>query len=132
MERRDLSLYSICQYVELHLQKRVTCYMSNFWITGHWKILTQLMRNENRIKTNTGWTHWLILRNLKSPVGNEVRSGLLFRVANIVLITPHSNAGIESVYNLVNENKPVGSERNRLDIDGLLASILAVKSKTNF
>ena len=52
---------------------------------------------------------------------------LLFRVANIVLIAPHSNAGIERVFSLVNKNKPVGTERNRIDIDGSLASILAVK-----
>ena len=49
----------------------------------------------------------------------------LFKVAKIVLITPHSNAGIERVYSLV--NKKSGSERNRLDIDGSLSNILAVK-----
>ena len=32
-----------------------------------------------------------------------------------------------SVYSLVNKNKKEGSERNRLDIDGTLSSILAAK-----
>ena len=44
-----------------------------------------------------------------------------------MLSVPHSNAGIERVYSLVNKNKRLGSERNRLDINGSLASIIAVK-----
>ena len=42
---------------------------------------------------------------------------------------PHSNAGIERVYNK-NKNRHEGSERNRLEIDGSLSSILAVKLDT--
>ena len=72
-------------------------------------------------------TIWYILQSLKSPVGNHYRFRLLFEVAKIVLLTPHSNASIERVYSLVNKNKRAGSERNRLDIDGSLSSILAVK-----
>ena len=72
-------------------------------------------------------TIWYILQAVKSPTGNHYRFRLLFKVAKIVLITPHSNAGIERVYSLVNKNKRTGSERNRLDIDGSLSSILAVK-----
>ncbi|KAG1665347.1 AP-4 complex subunit mu-1 [Nymphon striatum] len=48
----------------------------------------------------------------------------LFKVAKLVLLIPHLNAGIERVYSLVNKNT---SERNRMDIDGTLSSILAVK-----
>lgn len=70
---------------------------------------------------------WYILQRMRSPIGNESRFGLLFKVAEIVLIVPHSNACIERVYSLVNKNKRIGSERNRLDIDGSLASIIAVK-----
>ena len=58
---------------------------------------------------------------------NNFRFHNLFEVAKIMLITPHSNAGIERVYSLVNKNKSKGSERNRLDVDGSLPSILAVK-----
>ena len=64
---------------------------------------------------------------MRYPIGNESRFGLLFKIAEIVLIVPHSNACIERVYSLVNKNKRMGSERNRLDIDGSLASIIAVK-----
>ena len=39
-------------------------------------------------------TIWYILQALKSPIGNHYRFRLLFKVAKIVLITPHSNAGI--------------------------------------
>ena len=70
---------------------------------------------------------WYQLQRMHSPVGNESRFGLLFRVAQIVLVAPHSNAGIERVYSLVNKNKRQGCERNRLDIEGSLASIIAIK-----
>ena len=43
------------------------------------------------------------------------------------MITPHSNAGIERVFSLVNKSKSAGSDRNRLDIEGSLSSIPAVK-----
>ena len=49
-----------------------------------------------------------------------------FKVVVLVLITPHS-AGIKRVYSLVNKNKPAGSDRNRIDIDGTLTSILSMK-----
>ena len=65
--------------------------------------------------------------NRKSLLGGESRFGLLLRVACIVLITPHSNAGIERVYSLVNKNKRVSTERSRLDIEGSLPSIIVVK-----
>ena len=72
-------------------------------------------------------TIWYMLYNLKSLVGNDSRFHLLFQVAKLILITPHSNSGIERVYSLVNKNKRQGTERNRLDIEGSLSSILAVK-----
>ena len=37
-------------------------------------------------------TIWYMLNNLKSPVGNNSRFHLLFPVAQLILITPHSNA----------------------------------------
>ena len=61
-------------------------------------------------------TIWYLLQTLKSPAGNNYRFRTLFEVAVLVLITPHSNAGIEIVYSLVNKNQPEGSERNRLAI----------------
>ena len=59
---------------------------------------------------------WYLLQEMKSSVGNNYRCHNLFEVAKIVVITSHSNAGIDWVHALVNK-KPEGSERNRLDID---------------
>ena len=70
---------------------------------------------------------WHQLQELTLPAGDNFSFRLLFRVALIVLITPHSNAGIERVYSLVNKNKPEGSDRNRMVIDGSLASIIGIK-----
>ena len=52
---------------------------------------------------------------------------MLFKVAKLILITSHSNAGIDRVFSLVNKNKSAGSDRNKLDIELSLSSILAVK-----
>ena len=38
---------------------------------------------------------WYHLNQIKSPIGNNFSFNLLFRVASIMLMTPHSNAGIE-------------------------------------
>ena len=72
-------------------------------------------------------TNWYHLQKMKSSCGENFRFHLLFRVALIILLTPHSNAGIERVYSLVNKNKPENSDRNRLNIEGSLSSILSVK-----
>ena len=68
---------------------------------------------------------WYHLRQLKSPVASNLRFRLLFEVARLVLLLPNSNAGIERFFSLVNKNR--GSDRNRLDIEGSLSSILSVK-----
>ena len=44
-----------------------------------------------------------------------------------MLITPHSNAGIERVFSLVNKSKPKGSDRNCMKINGTFTSIVSVK-----
>ena len=67
------------------------------------------------------------IQQLRSLAGNNQRFELLFKVAKLILITPHSNAGIESVFSLVNKNKSAASNRNKLDMEGSLSSILAVK-----
>ena len=61
---------------------------------------------------------------MKSLSSETFRCHLLFKVARLILIT-HSNA--ERFYSLVNKNKPENSQRNRLDIEGSLSSILVVK-----
>ena len=72
-------------------------------------------------------TLWYHIQQLRSLAGNNLRFELLFKVAKLILITPHSNGGIERVFSLVNNSKSAGSDRNRLDIEGSLSSILAVK-----
>ena len=52
-------------------------------------------------------TIWYMFNNLKSLVGNNSRFHLLFQVAKLIL--------------------EQGTERNRLDIEGSLSSILAAK-----
>ena len=83
--------------------------------------------NDNRESEYRMDTIWYNIQNLKSCVGENYRFNILFKVAHIALITPHSNAGIERVYSVANKNKPEGSDRNRMDIDNTLSSILAVK-----
>ena len=70
---------------------------------------------------------WYYLQKMRSPVGPNYRFKLLFEVARIVLTIPHSIAGIERVFLLVNKNKNESSDRSRLDIEGSLSSILTVK-----
>ena len=70
---------------------------------------------------------WYLLQKLTSGIGNDYGFKNLFKFSKIALVTPHSNAGIEQVYSLVNKNKKEGLDRNRLEIDGSLSSILAVK-----
>ena len=60
-------------------------------------------------------------------LGRKQRFELLFKVPKLILITLHSNAGVERVFSLVNKNKSAGNDRNKLDIEGSLSSILAVK-----
>lgn len=86
------------------------------------------MRYKDGSKENRMDTIWYHLQSLKSPVGNISR----FKVARIVLLVPHCNAGIERVYSLVNKNKNKGSERNRIEIDGSISSILTVSKQKCF
>ena len=75
-------------------------------------------------------TIWYHLRQLKTPVASNLRFRLLFDVARLVLLLPNSNAGIERVFSLVNKNKREGSDRNRLDIEGSLSSILSERPES--
>ena len=60
-------------------------------------------------------------------IGDNYRFRLLFNVARLILVTPHSNASIERLYALSKKNKTESSDRNRMDIEGTLSAILAVK-----
>lgn len=67
------------------------------------------------------------IQEMKSPSGDNFRFKLLFKVENVVLITTHSNAGMEQVYCLVIKNKLEKSGRNRVEINGTLLFVLCVK-----
>ena len=67
---------------------------------------------ENEIQYRMDAIYHQILK-IKSPAGDNFRFKVLFRVANIVFIKPHSNAGIERVYSLINKGKQEVSDRNR-------------------
>lgn len=64
---------------------------------------------------------------LRNPAASNLRFRYLFEVARIVLLLPNSNAGIERVFSMVNKNKMECSDRNRLDVEKSLSSILTVK-----
>ena len=67
------------------------------------------------------------IQEMKSPSGDNFRFKLLFKVENVVLITTHSNAGMEQVYCLVIKNKPEKSGRNHVKINETLLFVLCVK-----
>ena len=57
--------------------------------------------NHDEYCLDTIWYHFY---QMKSLIGSDYRFCNLFNVARLVLVTPHSNAGIERVYSLVNKN----------------------------
>ena len=81
-------------------------------------------KTQNDYRMDVLWYH---IQSMKRPIGNNKRFNILFEVAQIVLLIPHSNAAIERLFSLVNKNKNESSDRNRLDQDKTLFSILAVK-----
>lgn len=68
---------------------------------------------------------WAYLSALKTGDGCDHRFALLSRVAKLVLVLPHSNAGEERVFSLVRLNKT--PYRSSLNLEGTLSSILTVK-----
>lgn len=68
---------------------------------------------------------WAYLGKKKSSDGCGLRFANLAKVAEIVLVIPHSNAGEERVFSLIRLNRT--SYRSSLSLDGTLSSILTVK-----
>ena len=67
---------------------------------------------------------WNELSKMKNPDGTS-QFCRLSKVAQLVLVIPHSNAQEERVFSLVTKNKT--SFRPNLKLDGTLCSILQVK-----
>ena len=67
------------------------------------------------------WGHVATVKNVDGSQSFE----LLSKVAKLVLVIPHSNAGEERVFSLIRQNKT--PSRSCLDPNGTLASIIQVK-----
>ena len=65
------------------------------------------------------------LAHLKVPETSQNRFKHLPRVAEVILVIPHSNAEQERLFSIVRKNKTDG--RSSLKLDGTLSSILAMK-----
>ena len=63
---------------------------------------------------------------MKKPGTNDLFFGLLFKVAEVVMTIPHSNAGEERIFSLINKNKT--PSRSSLQINGTLSSLIIVKT----
>ena len=70
---------------------------------------------------------WWHIANLKIPGTNVPRFSHLFKVAEIVLVLPNSNAEEERLFSIVRKNKT--DSLSSLKLDGTLSSILAMKSR---
>lgn len=69
---------------------------------------------------------WGFLRDVKAPGTNRSEYDLLFKVAEAVMTIPHSNAGEERIFSLINKNKT--PSRSSLKLDGTLSSLIVVKT----
>ena len=63
---------------------------------------------------------------MKKPGTNSFEFDLLFKIAEAVMTIPHSNAGEERIFSLINKNKT--PTRSSLKLDGTLSSLIAVKT----
>ena len=66
---------------------------------------------------------WVYLGNLRAS--GTFKFPKLFKVAQIVLSMPHSNADAERTFSLIGLNKT--DTRNRLSLEGTLSSIMTMK-----
>lgn len=69
---------------------------------------------------------WSYLKSVKKPGSSEYEFDLLFKVAEVIMTIPHSNAGEERIFSLINKNKT--PSRSSLNLDGTLSSIITVKT----
>ena len=72
-------------------------------------------------------TLWWYICHMEVPQTSIKRFKFLPKVAEIVLLIPHSNAELERLFSIVRKNKT--DARSSLKLDGTLSSILAMKSK---
>ena len=58
---------------------------------------------------------WGFLRGVKKPGKNLFEFDLLFKVAEVIMTIPHSNAGEERIFSLINKNKTPSRSSLKLD-----------------
>lgn len=71
-------------------------------------------------------TLWWHLNRMRIPQSSVKRFKLLQKVAEAILVIPHSNVELERLFSIVRKNKT--DARSSLKLDGTLSSILAMKS----
>ena len=69
---------------------------------------------------------WGYLKGMKEPGTGNLLFGSLFKVAEVVMTIPHSNAGEERIFSLINKNKT--PSRSSLQLRGTLSSLMVVKT----
>ena len=68
---------------------------------------------------------WWYIAHVKQPGSSAKRFQHLTRIAEAVLVIPHSNAEEERLFSIVRKNKT--DSRSCLGLDGTLSNILAMK-----
>ena len=66
---------------------------------------------------------------MKKPGASRCEFNLLFKVAEVVMTIPHSNAGEERIFSLINKNKT--PSRSSMKLDGILPSNIDIKTHTD-
>ena len=69
---------------------------------------------------------WSYLATRRVPGSNKAEFGLLCKVATAIMTIPHSNAGEERIFSLINKNKT--PSRSSLQLENTLSSIVMVKT----
>ena len=69
---------------------------------------------------------WSYIADMKIPATNAKHFSFLPKLAEIILIIPHSNAELERLFSIVKKNKSL--ERPSMELDGTLSSMLAIKT----
>ena len=69
---------------------------------------------------------WGFLKGVKTAGTNTLEFDLLFKVAEVIMTIPHSNAGEERIFSLINKNKT--PSRSSLRPDGTLSSLITIKT----
>ena len=114
-----LSILSIvlAQYYSLISKKWIFCYKFDFQTLSEEDLPNGALadatikelededgKTQNEYRMDILWYHF---QSMKSPIGNNKRFNILFEVARIVLLIPHSYAAIEGLFSLVNKNHQI-------------------------